>query len=373
MKELTGIKLVLAIVGLVLTGGSSLTAAAFELKNGTVSRFISGFGTKQNIPISIPEESKNQTPVVTQETSNQATTESNTNKTTTVVKKSANESLSVSGNNESSLSGSEPSSSSSSGTSSGTSNNPEQSSGGTGLSNNSGTNLSNSGNSSDSGASSSTPSNIFGNFSATSIESIVGALNLVFDDATGDYTEPGGGGPPEGVFDYAPIDQDNIYMGVRGGRLYIKWTLGGTLPTSQQTENGNKILSVVYNIGVDSDNDLNDSCGGAETHLQINIAYHDDGQIWYNPWYNANCLSSGETEHDSVYEKTGNGLAYTYNSGIGKDSITWSYALDDLASTISVGSNLRLDISSEAEGSVYHHYSYDQNRNEWIDWTVKEI
>ncbi|TSC96922.1 MAG: hypothetical protein CEN88_253 [Candidatus Berkelbacteria bacterium Licking1014_2] len=366
--EIVKFKFILAIVSLVLISGSSLTAAALELKDGSVSKFIANIGSKdaKDVKIASIDKAVEQQEVSAQPAPAPAATTPSVGKKTTKTSDGGS-----SGSETSAVS--DTSGSSSSDSSSG-------SSGGSSDSGSSGN--SDSGDSSDdtpdTPSTPTTPSNIYGNYSATSVESIISALELVLDDALGDYSEPGGGGPPGGVYDYAPIDQDDWYMGVRDGRLYIKLTLGGTIPTSQQTENDNKILSVVYNIGIDSDSDLNDSCGGAETHLQINIAYHDNGQIWYNPWFNANCLSSGATEHDSVYEKTGTGTAHTYNSGIGKNSIVWSYALSDLAGTISVGSTLRLDISSEAEGSVYHHYSYDQNhdfnnRPVWIDWTVKEI
>ncbi|TSC93281.1 MAG: hypothetical protein CEN91_267 [Candidatus Berkelbacteria bacterium Licking1014_85] len=364
--ELIGIKLTLAIISLVIVFGSSVTAMAFELKDGSVSRFIANIGSKSENKIISPNQIQTTALVLEDQAESQPETTSSTSAPTTATAKTKKGSI-----NRQSSSSSNSSSSSSNDTGSSGNSNSDSSSNSSGSSGTSATTAQ------ATTTTTTAASSVFGNFNSTSIESIVNALSLVFDDATGDYTEPGGGGPPEGVYDYAPIDQDNWYMGVRDGRLYIKLSLGGALPTSQQTENGNNILSDVYNIRIDSDDNRTDSCQGAETHLQINVAYHDDGQIWYNPWFSANCLS-GEGEHDATYEKTGNGMAHTYNSGIGKSSIVWSYALSDLAGTVTAGNTLHIDFSSEAEGSVYHHYSYDQNSApgggiDWISWAVAEI
>lgn len=229
-----------------------------------------------------------------------------------------------------------------------------------------------------SGSGSPTP-DIQGRYSSAGIDEIENSLQLVLTDSLNDYTNPGGGEPPGGVYPYPPIDTDKIYMGVRDGRLYIRWTLGGMIPTARETLNGNNILSVVYNIGIDNNNDHNaeSPCAGREAHLQINIAYHDNGQIWYNPWFSAVCTGGGGGDQ-AEYAIYGNGLAHIKNGGIGKNAVIFSYNLSDLSGTVSIGSNLLLDISSEAEGSVYHHYSYDQNQispgnPEWVAWTVAGI
>jgi uncharacterized membrane protein YgcG len=247
------------------------------------------------------------------------------------------------------------------------------STGGTGTSGSSGggssgTNSSGGG-SSDSGSGTNS-SNIFGQYSNTSIEDIVNALQLVYNDTIGDWNNPGGGYPPSGVYHYGPVDLDDLYMGVRDGRLYIKWTLGGTIPSSLQTIDSNKITTIVYNVGIDTDGNENTGMFGAETFLQINIQYHDNGQIWYTPWFQAGYIS-GEGD-SAVFEKRGNGLAHTYNSGLGKQTIVYSYALGDLANTVSIGSNLRINVWSEAESNLWHHYSFDGQSN-WESWTVTGI
>lgn len=218
---------------------------------------------------------------------------------------------------------------------------------------------------------------IFGQYSTASIESIVNSLPLVYNDTTNDFETPPGGAPPSGVYDYSPIDLDDLYLGVHNGRLYTKWTLNGPIATSQPHIDGDTVRSVTYNIGFDTNNNTSDNCGGSETSLQIVIEYHDNGQIWYNPNYRAGCLS-GHGEHDAVYTATGRGLAHTYNSGLGKSTIVFSFALSDLANTIAAGDTVKLDIYSEAESSNWHHYSFDSNYSTntnpiWKSWTVTEI
>lgn len=218
-----------------------------------------------------------------------------------------------------------------------------------------------------------TTPHIGGDYSAASVESIVNALPLVYNDALGDYLTPPGGGPPQGVYPYAPIDQDNLYMGISGGRLYIRITLGGALPTQQETIGSDRMLSVIYNLGIDNDGMIDgDTCAGSETSLQMRIGYNDDNWIWYVPWFSANCLSGGGG-HDNTYEATGSGLAHTYNAGLGKTSVVFSYALADLLGTVNQGDALQISIASEAESSNWEHYSYDQNFSLWTAWTAAGI
>ena len=224
---------------------------------------------------------------------------------------------------------------------------------------------------------SSRDSSIQGRYSNDSIEDIVNALALIKDDALGDFTEPGGGGPPGGVYHYPPIDLDNLYTGVRGGRLYIKWTLGGTIPSSRQTIDDNIIESVTYNLKFSTEVDPNSSnnCGGTTAFMQINIQYHANGQIWYNPWFNAVCNNSGPygTEDDWSFATTGNGLAHTYNSGIGKDSIVYSYSMADLGNFFNAGDTLKIDIYSEAESNNWGHYSFESNPPHWSNYVISGI
>lgn len=221
------------------------------------------------------------------------------------------------------------------------------------------------------------PPSVWGSFSNSSVEGIVNALPLVKDDVLGDYNQPGGGGPPGGVYPYSPIDLDNLYMGVSSGRLYIRWTLGGAIPTGQQTVNGNVIKTVTYNVKVSTEANpsISNNCGGTATFLQINIAFHDNGQIWYNPWFNSICTNSGpyQSDHDWAFARTGNGLAHTYNSGIGKNTIVWSYALSDLGNNFGVGDTVKLDFYSEAQSNLYEHYSYEDNSRAWPSWVVAGI
>ena len=226
------------------------------------------------------------------------------------------------------------------------------------------------------------PSTIFGQYSATSVDDILSALTLVFDDATGDFTEPGGGAPPNGVYHYSPIDLDNLYLGVRDGRLYVKWTVDGELPTTRTAIDGNTIESLTYNIKISADEnpDISNACGGTDVYMQINIAYHSDGQIWYNPWYSAICANTApyNTDDDWKFQNTGNGQAHTYSSGIGKKSVAYSFALADLGSALNVGSSVKISIYSEAESDTFDHYSFEGNTDQsnqqvWHNWTVSEI
>lgn len=263
-------------------------------------------------------------------------------------------------------------------TSGGSNNSSGSGSSGSGSSGGGGSGGSGSGGGSSSPTPTPTPSqSIFGKYSATSVESIVDALQLVYDDETGDFVNPPSGGRPidqGGIFSYSPIDTDNMYMGIHGGRLYIKITLAGTIPSSRQTIGSDTVTSVVYNIGIDNDNDVWED-PASELNIQINIGYNSNGQIWYNPWFSANC--TGEGEHNQTCTATGDGLAHTYNSGLGKSSIVFSYALSELDNTISVSSPLKVSISSEAESDTWHHYSYDadtsSNEPVWRDWTATEI
>lgn len=218
---------------------------------------------------------------------------------------------------------------------------------------------------------------IFGSFNSTSIESIVNSLELVYNDALGDYiTPPGGADPVHGTYDYSPIDVDNLYMGVRGGRLYFKVALGGTIALSRETIGSNTIESITYNIGVDSDGDLTEACA-TEAVFQINIEYHSDGQIWYNSSFGANCTAGEMGTHTAVYATSGHGLAHTYNSGIGKNTLVFSYNLSDLANMIHVGDRLSVYISTEAKSNLWEHYSFDFNELAgepvWSAWSAKEI
>ena len=230
--------------------------------------------------------------------------------------------------------------------------------------------------------SSTTETNIFGQYSDTSIDDILSALALVFDDGIGDFTQPGGGAPPTGIYNYSPIDLDNLSMGVRDGRLYIKWSLDGELPTTRQTIDGNTIESLTYNIKISDDEnpDSSNACNGTDVFMQINIAYHSDGQIWYNPWYSAICTNTApyNSDDDWKFQNTGNGQAHTYSSGIGKKSVAYSFALSDLGSALNVGSNVKIEFYSEAESDTYHHYSFEGNTDAsgqrvWREWTVTEI
>ncbi|TSC93295.1 MAG: hypothetical protein Athens101428_713 [Candidatus Berkelbacteria bacterium Athens1014_28] len=228
-----------------------------------------------------------------------------------------------------------------------------------------------------SGGSTGESTNIQGRYSNTSVESIVNSLALIKDDATGDFTEPGGGGPPGGVYQYSPIDLDNLYIGVRDGRLYIKWALAGTIPSTRQTIDDNIIKSVTYNIKLSNEADPNSSnnCGGTTAFIQINIQYHDNGQIWYNPWFNAICNNSGpyQTDDDWRFATTGNGLAHTYNSGLGKNSIVYSYAMSDMGNFFNAGDTLKIDIYSEAESNNWGHYSFEGNPPPWSSVVIPGV
>jgi hypothetical protein len=217
------------------------------------------------------------------------------------------------------------------------------------------------------------PSNIFGNYDNVSIEDIVNALPLIYDDSSGDYVTPPGGAPPSGVYQYPPIDADNIYAGVRAGRLYLKWTLGGTIPAAVDTVNGNTIKSDAFNMRISDlvDPDSSNACGGSKAIMQINIAYHD-GQIWYNPWFKSVCNNTGPygSEDEFSYANNGAGVAHTYNSGIGKTTIVYSFPLSGL--NIAPSDALKIKIWSEAESNLWDHYSFDEGAG-WTNWTVTGI
>ena len=221
---------------------------------------------------------------------------------------------------------------------------------------------------------------IFGGFSADSVESIVNSLQLVYDDATGDYvTPPGGADPVHGVYEYSPIDFDKIYMGVSGGRLYIKWELAGTNPTSQPTVSGNQVESNVYNMHISNmENPSGDACDGVNAHIQSSIAYHDDGQIWYGAWYNANCNNTGPYPSQDAwgFANHGDGTVHTYNSGAGKTSVVYSIPLSGL--NFNVGDTIYIHFWSEAESNLWDHFSFDNAVNQWgwtdwASWTVADI
>jgi uncharacterized membrane protein YgcG len=234
----------------------------------------------------------------------------------------------------------------------------------------SGTGSSSGGNDSGSGNESSgddsTPSNIFGKYSATSVESIVNSLgSAVYDDATGDWENPGSGYPTGGVKNYDPVDSDNLYMGVRSGRLYIKWTLGGAIPTSRQTIGSDIIEQLTWNVIVDTDGNTSNNCFGSEKAIAFNIAYHENSQIWYNAYGWSTC--QGGT-YDGISPDI-SGTFHTYNSGMGKSTVVVSFALSDIG--INVNDSTKIQTWSEAESDNWHHYSFDQTA--WVSWTVAEI
>lgn len=237
---------------------------------------------------------------------------------------------------------------------------------------NGGSNESNESNSSASDApstsdnSSGTPSpNIFGSIDSAPIDDIENSLALVFTDSLNDYTNPGGGYPPEGVYSYSPIDQYQTYMGVKNNRLYIKWTLGGNIPTKQESTEGNTIKSVTYNMAIDTDGNANNGWLGSETHLQLNIEYKDDGTIWITPWFRANYLGGGG---EGNFEKTGDGVLYSSNGGLGKNYFIISYSLADLLGTVNLGQNVNFNFWSEAQSNLWHHFSFD--KYQWVPWNV---
>lgn len=221
-----------------------------------------------------------------------------------------------------------------------------------------------------SGSSPSTPSSdIFGSIDSAPIDDIENSLALVFTDSSNDYINPGEGYPPAGVYSFTPIDQYQTYMGVRNNRLYIKWTLGGNIPSRQESLEGNTIKSVTYNMAIDTDNNTGNGWSGAETHLQLNITYDDDGKMWITPWFRANYLDAGGNEGN--FEATGDGVLYSSNGGLGKNYFIISYSLDDLLGTVSLGQNVNFNFWSEAESNLWHHFSFDQYQ--WAPWNVREI
>lgn len=227
-----------------------------------------------------------------------------------------------------------------------------------------------SGESNASGGSSSTPSsNIFGSIDSNPIDDIENSLALVFTDSANDYTNPGEGFPPGGVYSYAPIDQRQTYMGVRNGRLYIKWNLGGNIPSGQESLEGNTIKSVTYNMAIDTDNNTGSGWLGSETHLQLTITYGDDGKIWVTPWFRANYLDAGG--HEGNFETTGGGILHSSNGGMGENYFLISYSLSELLGTVNLGQNVNFNFWSEAESNFWPHFSFDQYQ--WAPWNVREI
>jgi len=240
----------------------------------------------------------------------------------------------------------------------------------TGNTNNSGSNSNSNGTNSTNGNSAPAPNppapTIYGKYNATSVEGIVNSLVLAYDDATGDWTNPGSGYPPAGVFHYGPVDQDNTYMGIRDGRLYVKTTLGGTIPTSRTTVVNDIIESLAWNIIIDTDGNTNNNCFGSEKAIAFNIAYHENGQIWYNAYGWSACQG---TTYDG-FQPNISGTFHTYNSGIGKTSAVISFALSDVG--ISAGNQVSIKSWSEAESNNWDHYSFDES-NGWSSWTPAEI
>ncbi len=206
--------------------------------------------------------------------------------------------------------------------------------------------------------------------SSTPIDEIENSLALVVTDAEGNYSNPGSEQPPGGVYPFPAIDFQQIYMGTRDGRIYIKFTLFGTIPCQQETSEGNRIMSVTSNLGIDNDGDTGDGDGwlGSEDHLQLNFKYEDNGDIWAAPWYRANYLGGGG---EGDFETTGNGLLHTGNGGLGENHFIISYAASDLPDSFTPGKNLNFNFWSEAGSNLYSHFSYSHNK--WIPWTVLGI
>jgi hypothetical protein len=215
--------------------------------------------------------------------------------------------------------------------------------------------------------------NLFGKHSDAPIDDAVNSLPLVYDDGLGDFETPPGGAPPSGVYDYPPIDGDRLYLGIHENRLYLKWALDGKIPTSIDSENGNTIESMGYNVMVSDQEqpDASNECGGSIIFMQVSIAYHD-GQVWYNSWYKSDCNNTGpyNSMDEYGYANNGQGLVHSYRSGLGEDSIVISYPLSKLG--ISENDELKIQVWNEAESDLWDHYSFDDG-NGWTDWTVAEV
>lgn len=225
-----------------------------------------------------------------------------------------------------------------------------------------GTSGSGAGAGSDAGTGSTPASAIFGSYSSTPIESIISSLSVISNDAIGDFYTPSSGAPPSGVYPYSPIDIDDFYLGTSDGRLFIKFSLDGTVPTSRTTVDSNTIERLTWDIIFDTDNNTNNGCFGSEKAAAFNIAYNASGQIWYNGYGWSSC--SGGT-YDGISPNI-SGLFHIYNDGIGKKSVVVSFALSDLG--INLGDLLRVNFWSEVESNLWPHYSFDNGA--WSAWVV---
>jgi hypothetical protein len=227
-----------------------------------------------------------------------------------------------------------------------------------------------------------TPANILeshhyvGTLDTTPIDDIESSLVLVASDELGDNTDPQGGAPPEGVHNYPPVDIDKLYMGVSGERLYIKWTINGTIPTERENVDNNTIESLSYNLLIDNDENTFDGWNGAEAHLQLVITYDDDGDIWISPSYRAKFLG-WDQGYEGHFEAQGeNNTIHSSDGILGDNYFIISYSLDDLLGTVYADQTINLQLWSEANSDLYHHFAFDTYptaEERYVSVTVQEI
>jgi hypothetical protein len=201
------------------------------------------------------------------------------------------------------------------------------------------------------------------------IPDIVAALQPVITDPAADWATVADM-PPGGSNHYAPVDLLQVWMGARGGRLYIRVKNAGVMPSPPVVVDGNTIDRLSYSFLLDTDNNQATGNFGGETFLQLAVHW-SSGQLRITPWFQAKYLAGGGDT--ATFAATGDGLLHTAHGGPGSAEFVVSYSLADLLDTVPVGQQIHVTAWAEAQSTTYHHFAYDETSPASVALTIDGI
>jgi len=188
-----------------------------------------------------------------------------------------------------------------------------------------------------------------------SVEEAEKCLNNTFTDSLNDFYTPPGGAPPDGVYEFGPVDIITVSVGCDDKYLYIKFEVAENFPKGTVVSQDNNVVKKITGwCPVDIDLDPSTGCqsdGGAEALLcfMIDLEKKETGAYFF-----AQPTGIEEPEEDryAVHKD-----AIVVGGGSGKNWIILAYPLADIG--LQKGMVVDIGFNLEAESDKWHHFSFD--------------